>query len=433
MGFFDFLNAKNYKENISNLESKLENLYAELSDVNKKTAIELKKDITDKENQIKKLNENIEELQVDITSKSEKLSDLEKQLIVTTEDIEMETFGLYRPRYTFANSLNYKEELDKIRNDQKTMIKDKTAVVYFDNWTVDGSKSKGRKMTNDNIKQILRSFNNECEAAINKVKFNNITTIEKRINKSFEQLNKLNETNRVSLSRPFLDKKLQELYLAYEYEKKKEEERELLREQREHEREEKKLQEEINRKKKILDKDISHYKNMIDELNSKLKSCIDIEEKKQIQVELLDINNKIQEKEDEKQELDYRSANATAGYVYVISNIGAFGENIFKIGVTRRLDPYERIAELSSASVPFKFDVHALIFSYEAYQLETALHARFDKNRVNAINNRKEFFNISLDDIKEALQEHKNLTVDFTEIPEAEEYRQTLKLSQLNN
>ncbi|MFM1581245.1 DUF4041 domain-containing protein [Helcococcus bovis] len=430
MGILDFLNAKKYKDKIFELENNLNLLTVELEDVNKKTALELKADIINKEKIVSELKSKVTECDRLILEKTHKLNVLKKELIVIEEDIEMESFSLYRPRYDFVNSIKYKEKLDIVRANQKTMIKDKTAVSYFDNWTVDGSKQKGRKMTNDNIKQILRSFNNECEAAINKVKFNNISTIENRIYKSYEQLNKLNETNKVSISYSYLEEKIKELHLAYEYEKKKQEEKEELREQREREREEKKLQEEINRKKKNIDKDITHFKNVLDELYKKLKNLKNVEERKAIEDEILDINNKIQEKEEEKQELDYRSANATAGYVYIISNIGAFGENIFKIGVTRRLDPYERIAELSSASVPFKFDIHALIFSYEAYQLETALHTKFEKNRVNAINNRKEFYNITLEDIKKTLEEYKNLTFDFNEIAEAEEYRQTLKLKE---
>lgn len=432
MGILDFLNAKKYKDKIFELENNLNLLTVELEDVNKKTSLELKADIINKEKIVSELKSKVTECDRLILEKTHKLNVLKKELIVIEEDIEMESFSLYRPRYDFVNSIKYKEKLDIVRANQKTMIKDKTAVSYFDNWTVDGSKQKGRKMTNDNIKQILRSFNNECEAAINKVKFNNISTIENRIYKSYEQLNKLNETNKVSISYSYLEEKIKELHLAYEYEKKKQEEKEELREQREREREEKKLQEEINRKKKNIDKDITHFKNVLDELYKKLKNLKNVEERKAIEDEILDINNKIQEKEEEKQELDYRSANATAGYVYIISNIGAFGENIFKIGVTRRLDPYERIAELSSASVPFKFDIHALIFSYEAYQLETALHTKFEKNRVNAINNRKEFYNITLEDIKKTLEEYKNLTFDFNEIAEAEEYRQTLKLKENN-
>ena len=99
---------------------------------------------------------------------------------------------------------------------------------------------------------------------------------------------------------------------------------------------------------------------------------------------------------------------------------------MFKIGVTRRLDPLERIGELSSASVPFKFDVHALIFSYDAYKLESELHNYFDKYRVNKVNNRKEFFKVPIEKIESKLEEYKDLTIDFSKDADAEEYRQSI-------
>ncbi|WP_298524935.1 GIY-YIG nuclease family protein [uncultured Methanobrevibacter sp.] len=117
-----------------------------------------------------------------------------------------------------------------------------------------------------------------------------------------------------------------------------------------------------------------------------------------------------------------------AGYVYIISNIGSFGEGVFKIGVTRRENPEDRVRELSSASVPFKYDAHVFMFSKDAYALESKLHNRFDKQRVNKINNRKEFFRISIDDVKQIVEENKEVVHSFVEVPEAEEYHDTLKI-----
>ena len=151
-------------------------------------------------------------------------------------------------------------------------------------------------------------------------------------------------------------------------------------------------------------------------------------EKEELENKLSEIKEIVEKYNDEKEELDYRLENIGAGYVYIISNIGAFGENVFKIGVTRRLEPTERISELSSASVPFKFDVHALIFSYQAFELEKELHNYFNDKRVNMVNNRKEFFNITIEEIERALEKHKDLTFEFNKIPDAEEYRETLKL-----
>ena len=128
------------------------------------------------------------------------------------------------------------------------------------------------------------------------------------------------------------------------------------------------------------------------------------------------------------QDVDYREANRKAGYVYIISNIGAFGENVYKIGMTRRLDPNERIYELSDASVPFNFDVHAMIFTEDAPALETALHNAFQDKKLNKINARREFFAVSLDEIKSEVRKNFDKTVEWIDVPEAEQYRQSLLL-----
>ena len=429
--YFDFLKAKDFKNNISSLEEQIRVLKEDFSDINKMSALELKHDILEKEQIIDTLKIKETILNDEIQVKSNKIQQLKSQLISTSEDIEMESFSLYRPKYNFATALGYKDKLNEIRQRQKEMIKNKFAVNFSENWTVDGSIAKGRKMTNDNIRQIIRSFNNECEAAINNVKFSNIDSIRKRIDNSFKQLNKLNITNKLSISHSFLNLKHEELDLAFEYERKKQEEKEVLREQRAREREEKKLQREIQSKKNIIDKDINHYSNMVRELESKIKNLEDETQIDALNKEIVDLIGNIQTKEAEKEELDYREAHSAAGYVYVISNIGSLGENIVKIGVTRRLEPYDRIAELSSASVPFKYDVHAMVFSYEAYQLESTLHKKFDNKRINKMNPRKEFFNISISEIKDALEEYKDLTIDFTEIAEAEEYRESKKITDI--
>ena len=117
--------------------------------------------------------------------------------------------------------------------------------------------------------------------------------------------------------------------------------------------------------------------------------------------------------------------------VYIISNIGAFGEDVYKIGMTRRLEPMERINELGDASVPFDFDVHALIFSEDAPKLEASLHAAFENKKLNAINHRREFFHVSLDEIKAVIKENYDKTVEFVDIAPAEQYRQSIALRNL--
>ncbi|WP_257963202.1 DUF4041 domain-containing protein [Facklamia hominis] len=366
-----------------------------------------------------------------LDNKKESFWKKNKESIQESTNIESndvyEEYGLYEPRYNFATSLAYKERLKDERSTQKDMIKNYTAVNYSKGWRVDGSLRKGKKMTKGNIKVILRCFNSESEAAINKLTYRNFETTKNRIFNSYTQLNKAFETNKVSISKKYLNSKINELHLAYEYEMKIQEEKEILREERERKREEAALQKEIEQKRKQIQKEIEHNKNMLHQLRTRLQESNDSDNSSLLK-EISRLENNISDYENEEKDLDYRIENAGAGYVYIISNIGSFGEDVVKIGVTRRLEPMDRISELSSASVPFKFDVHALIFSYQAFDLETKLHHRFSKQRINLVNNRKEFFKVPIGEIEKALNEFKDLTIEFHTEPEAEEYRQSMAI-----
>lgn len=428
MGFLDIFRISEIKKENEELNGKVQKLEAILEETKVLSIVEINDYLADKEKEKSDIDNDIIKYKSQLDGIIREISNKRQELIDVEDEIELQECAIYEPRYDFATSLQYKEELDEVRQYQKDMIKDKSAVIYSENWTVDGSLAKGRKMTNGNIKVILRCFNSECEAAINKIKYNNIHTIEKRIQTSFNILNQAFKTAKVAITEDYLDLKFDELYLGYEFERKKAEEKEALREQREKEREEKALQKEVENKKKKINKEITHLQKLVKELNLRLAETKDENEKNDILSQLEAANQNIKEYTDEEKELDYRLENLGAGYVYIISNIGAFGKDIFKIGVTRRLDPLERINELSSASVPFKFDVHALIFSYNAYQLETELHNKFSKNRVNKVNNRKEFFKVSIDDLEKELMNYKDLTIEFTKTPDAEEYNESLKI-----
>ena len=428
MGFLDIFRISEIKKENEEHNGKVQKLEAVLEETKVLSIVEINDYLADKEKEKSDIDNDIIKYKSQLDGIIREISNKRQELIDVEDEIELQECAIYEPRYDFATSLQYKEELDEVRQYQKDMIKDKSAVIYSENWTVDGSLAKGRKMTNGNIKVILRCFNSECEAAINKIKYNNIDSIENKIATSFRILNQAFKPNLVSIREEFLNLKYQELYLGYEFERKKAEEKEALREQREKEREEKALQKEVENKKKKINKEITHLQKLVKELNLRLAETKDENEKNDILAQLTAANQNIKDYTDEEKELDYRLENLGAGYVYIISNIGAFGKDIFKIGVTRRLDPLERINELSSASVPFKFDVHALIFSYNAYQLETELHNKFSKNRVNKVNNRKEFFKVSIDDLEKELMNYKDLTIEFTKTPDAEEYNESLKI-----
>lgn len=414
------------------LNKKLKKKQEELDNIDKT----YEKIAKDKEKEIDvKLNDKRNELNnlvIKINNNTRELNEIRKEIALVEETLDMQEYGLYEPKYNFINSTAYKERLDAVRKQQKQMIKDKTAAVGTSDWTINGDKRQGKAFINANIKQILRSFNNETEVIINKVKHSNVESSKKRIQKSFDQLNRLYERENVSLTKSYLNLKVDEMNIAYEYEVKKQEEKELLREEREREREEKKLQKKLEKEKNKFNRENDKLQKEINKVRDELTTAAD-KEKAKLEKEIRELKEALNRNNEEIGKIDEWRETPGAGYVYIISNIGSFGKNVFKIGVTRRDNPDERIRELSSASVPFRYDTHVFIFSKDAFALEKELHDRFNDSRVNKVNRRKEFFNITIDDVKQIVEENKADIHSFVEHPDAEEYYDTLKIEkQLN-
>lgn len=398
--------------------------YATLeADVNKKT-----QDLMNALNKKKlSLESEIGQLSQEQKLLTEKVSKLKDDIVVLDDEVLFQDFGLYTPMYDLVNSEAYKDKIVLIRQKQKQMIKYDTACHYNANMTLNNSLSQGRKMVKDNVKQALRTFNNECETVIAKVKFNNIESIRSRIIKSKESLEKLNKAMDIQISNEYLDLKLQELNLCYEYALKKQQEKEAAKEERERLREEAKLAKEIEEARKNIRKEQNHYQNALKMVLQQIEKASP-GELPDLNAKKLEIESKISEINTAIKDIDYREANKRAGYVYIISNIGAFGENVYKIGMTRRLEPLDRVNELGDASVPFNFDVHAMIFSDDAPSLENALHKAFEDKKINMVNQRREFFNVTLDEIINEVQKNYDKTVDFIRTPQAEQYRESMML-----
>lgn len=427
---------------LSDKQEELDNIQQKLDDMEAERIAEVDNKIKTRKEELENLDEKYEKLTAekekeletklhdanyDLVHTRQKYEEIKKDLVRAEDDLEMQEYGLYEPRYNFIHAVDYKERLDAVRNQQKQMIKDKTAAVGHTDWTMKGSEAKGRAFVNANIKQILRSFNNETTVLISKVKHSNIDNIENRINKTFTSLNNLYKREDVEITKGYLNLKLDELHLAYEYEVKKQEEKEELREAREREREEKKLQKELEKERKKFERENETINSEIEEAKAKMAQAA-AEEKAKLEAEIAKLQEALEKNNEEVKKINEWKEKPGAGYVYIISNIGSFGEGVFKIGVTRRDNPEERIRELSSASVPFRFDTHVFIFSKNAYDLESELHERFDNQRVNKVNMRKEFFRISIDDVKKIVEENKGQVHSFIEHPDAEEYYDTLKI-----
>ena len=194
--------------------------------------------------------------------------------------------------------------------------------------------------------------------------------------------------------------------------------------------EEEKVRREIEKQKAKIEKEEKQFQNEITKLMSYMQKSTEAE--KQLYIDKIrELEDKLKQVEADKENVLEREQNTRAGYVYVISNIGSFGDNVYKIGMTRRLEPMDRVKELGDASVPFEFDVHAMIFSDDAPALETILHNTFKNKQVNKVNPRKEFFRVKLDEIEKVVKENFNATVTFTKIAEAAQYRESLKLENI--
>ena len=438
-----FLIKSNQK--YKNLYSEVEREYKPIIDINeeikrkkeefKKEEDEFAKKIKEKEFEKSKKENEINELQKKNAFEKEralkileKIKELNEETKLLEEKQELQEFSFYEPKYFYDSSEKYKEELDKINSAMKDMINRKIAATCSIQWTVGNSRRKGEKMTNDNLKLMLRAFNGEADAAIAKVKFNNVLVMEKRIKKAFEIINKLNEVNCCTISNKYLNLKLDELYLNYEMSKKIEEEKEEQRMIREQIKEEEKAQKEFEKAQLEAQKEEERARKALEKAEQKLKEVHGLElEKLNDKIELL--KKQLEEAEQNKERAKSMAQQTKSGYVYVISNIGSFGENVYKIGMTRRLEPLDRVRELGDASVPFFFDVHAMIYSKNAPELEKNLHKEFYNNRVNKINDKREFFKVDLSEIEKVAKKY-GANVEFTKIAKAEQYRETLAIEE---
>lgn len=437
MSIMDIFRLNEIKAELARTTAERDSLKSVLADIDKMDHYQLKQANENLRLQKEKAIQELQAMQTEFIKRKQgfdqQLSELanqieqrKKEIIVLDEEILLESFALYKPKFKFQTSEAYKLRLDAIREKQKQMIKEGTAVKANENWTVNNSKSEGKKMVNDMKKLLLRSFNNECDYCVDNVKFNNMEVNEKRIEKSFEALNKLGRIMQATITEDYKKLKYQELYLAFEYQQKKQEEKEEQKRVREELREQQKLDQEIRQARERIAKEKKHYIRAISDLEAKLGETSNDSERALIIGKLEEVRGQYCELEKEEKVIDYREQNAKAGYVYVISNIGAFGENVFKIGMTRRLEPLERIDELGDASVPFSFDVHALIFSDNAPVLEAKLHEHFYNGRINKLNHRKEFYRADILEIEKVIKENYDKVVDVVKDAPAEEYRESL-------
>jgi hypothetical protein len=294
------------------------------------------------------------------------------------------------------------------------LVKGGKAVLAADMFTFSGSLAKGRKMVADLSKLMLRAYNAEADNCVLSLRSGNVSTAQRRLESAVAAIEKLGAMMEMRVNPDYHALRVAELELTADFQMKVQEERERAREERELLREQRRAEQELAAERERLEKEQAHYANAL----ASLREQGNHEAAEELAGRLSEIEAAIEAN-------DYRIANIRAGYVYVISNIGAFGPNIVKIGMTRRLEPLDRVRELGDASVPFRYDVHALFFSDDAVTLEAELHAALAQRRVNFVNPRREFFFATPVEVRQLLLAKVGGLLEFSESPEALEYFQS--------
>jgi hypothetical protein len=343
-----------------------------------------------------------------------------RQMIVETQETALlQEAGIYEYKHPLADSVAYKSALAQLKDSIKSCARNNLAINAATTWTVNNSRVEGERMVRDISKLMLRAYNAEADNCVRFMRPHRLDTSMDRLNKTRETISRLGKIMHINIADRYHALRLQELTLTADHLAKIEEEKERVRAERERQRDEKQARLEFEREKARLAKEMYHWQNVRD----KWLSAGDTTKLGEADAKLVEIDDAIKS-------VEAREANIRTGWVYVISNVGSFGDNVVKIGLTRRLDPLERVRELGDASVPFKFDVHALIFDADAVGLETTLHQRLADRRVNRVNLRREFFYATPTDVLQVLRELDlaDNVVDYVEEPEALEWRTSRRL-----
>ena len=353
-------------------------------------------------------------LESQLSASTNRLSPDRSDVVDLDDERVLQEVGIYRYHHPLENSEEFRDRLRVLQEKVKQFVLDGDAILKSDMFTFNNSLAKGRRMTSDFGKLMLRAYNSEADSCVRSLRAGNVLTAERRLEASVTSIAKLGSMMEMRVNPEYHDLRIDELHLTADFAMKVQEEREKAREEREQLREQRKVEQELAAERDRLDKERAHYANAMQALLAAGDESGAAE-----------LGAKLGELEQAIAQNDYRAANIRAGYVYVISNIGAFGPNMVKIGMTRRLEPLDRVKELGDASVPFPFDVHAIYFSDDAVTLENELHHAFSEARVNRVNDRREFFFAAPTKVRDVLADKLGNLLEFTEVPESTQYLQS--------
>ena len=359
-----------------------------------------------------------EELRADIDRLQREEAGLQERLHPMRVQVKLDEAGFTDYDNPAKDSVGLGAELRDLRKDVQMAVRNYSAISSAEEITVPTTKAGRNKLSRDTAKLALTAFNSQVDTIIEGATARNYEAALGKIHRIADTIERLGASSSIRISPDYIEMRTRELLLAVQHLQAKQTERELERERKAELREQARAERELEAEHERLEKEKQHYLNVL----KVVQDTGDQEETARLKEELVAIEKGINDVEE-------RTANIRAGYVYVISNIGAFGDRMVKIGMTRRLDPMDRVRELGDASVPFGFDVHALFFSDDAVTLEADLHRRFADKRVNRINTRREFFYATPAQVRDALSQIAGNLLEFTEEPEAEQYRLSLQIA----
>ncbi|ORB84051.1 ATPase [Mycobacterium kansasii] len=383
-------------------------LQSELQRLGVKDLVQIKAETT-------QLATELDRLRAERLALQEEIELARSQLVETQGLVQLQDVGLYQYHHPAESSVALRGELDRVRGQIKEYARRNAAIFANHNFTFNNSAPQGRKFVDQMSRIMLRAYNAEAENCVKTVKAGNLSAAQARLNKAVEQIEKQGRMIDLRVSPSYHDLRLLELQIAADFQMQLQREKEAERERLFELREQRRAQKELDAERERLKKERAHYSNVL----AKLEAGGDLDGAERMREKLAGVQRAIDD-------VDYRSANIRAGYVYVISNIGSFGRNMVKIGLTRRLEPLDRVRELGDASVPFRYDVHTLFFSEDAVTVETKLHQALESKRVNKANVRREFFYASPEEVLPILKSAAGEIVEYTVTPAAEEYRLSL-------
>ncbi|MDP8313609.1 MAG: DUF4041 domain-containing protein [Candidatus Celaenobacter antarcticus] len=423
-------NIKEKSTTLSEITYKLENLNKELHHLidlekNEKT---LKENVEDSMKKLETLSKEIELLETSKSELSDNLISIKDDVSIFQPVLDLINVGFVdEPEYLFETSERFKEEIKIIRENQKALIIDKNAINIPETIALTSNNTYTNRILSAQSQLMLKAFNVECDNLMAKVRTSNYAKILERIDKLAATIEKLSISLKCGFKKEYVELKFKECELQYQYKLKdarEKEEQAIIKEQM---REEQKAIREFERALAKAQKEEKMYKDALEEARKELEISSE-KDREKLNEKIALLEKKLQEAEENEKRAKSMAEQTKRGHVYIISNIGSFGEDIYKIGLTRRLEPLERVKELGGASVPFSFDVHAMIYSEDAPALETKLHREFSRFRINQVKLRKEFFRVNLLDIKEKATEITGNELDFKVTALAEDYYESLKL-----